>query len=120
MYLADVCTINCNLAGMPGLSIPCGFDSSGLPIGMQLLGKPFGETTLFELGKRYEKCDRLDATETIMRYETVIGLEVHAQLATNQSSFPRVVQTLVSQPTHRLTLYAWDCRAFCRYLMKKR
>ncbi|MEC8052445.1 MAG: Asp-tRNA(Asn)/Glu-tRNA(Gln) amidotransferase subunit GatA [Myxococcota bacterium] len=54
MYLADVCTINCNLAGLPGLSIPCGFDSAGLPIGMQLLGKPFGEATLFELGKRYE------------------------------------------------------------------
>jgi len=55
MYLADVCTINCNLAGIPGLSIPCGFDGEGLPIGMQLLGKPFGEATLFELGKRYEK-----------------------------------------------------------------
>lgn len=54
MYLADVCTINCNLAGIPGLSIPCGFDKEGLPIGMQLLGKPFGEATLFELGKRYE------------------------------------------------------------------
>ena len=54
MYLADVCTINCNLAGIPGLSLPCGFDGEGLPIGLQLLGKPFGESTLFELGKRYQ------------------------------------------------------------------
>jgi aspartyl-tRNA(Asn)/glutamyl-tRNA(Gln) amidotransferase subunit A len=55
MYLADVCTINCNLAGIPGLSLPCGFDKEGLPIGLQLLGKPFDEPTLFELGKRYER-----------------------------------------------------------------
>ena len=55
MYLADVCTINCNLAGIPGLSLPCGFDKEGLPIGLQLLGKPFGESTLFELGKRYQR-----------------------------------------------------------------
>ena len=52
MYLADVCTM-CNLAGLLDYH-SCGFDSSGLPIGMQLLGKPFGEPTLFELGKRYE------------------------------------------------------------------
>ena len=54
MYLADVCTINCNLAGLPGISIPCGFDSEGLPVGMQLLARPFGERILFDLGKRYE------------------------------------------------------------------
>ena len=54
MYLADVCTINCNLAGLPGISIPCGFDSEGLPVGMQLLARPFGERILFDLGKRYQ------------------------------------------------------------------
>ena len=46
MYLADVFTLSCNLAGLPGISVPCGFTSDGLPIGAQLLGKPLDETTL--------------------------------------------------------------------------
>src|SRR5437870_9415716 len=43
MYLCDVYTIGVNLAGLPGISVPCGFSSSGLPIGMQLIGQPFKE-----------------------------------------------------------------------------
>ncbi len=46
MYLADIFTISCNLAGLPGMSVPCGFTASGLPIGLQLLGKPLDEMTL--------------------------------------------------------------------------
>ena len=46
MYLADVFTVPINLAGLPGLSIPCGLDSAGLPIGMQLIGPPFSELEL--------------------------------------------------------------------------
>ncbi|MBM4778408.1 MAG: Asp-tRNA(Asn)/Glu-tRNA(Gln) amidotransferase subunit GatA [Archangiaceae bacterium] len=46
MYLMDVLTLPCNLAGLPGLSMPCGVSSSGLPIGVQLLGKRFDEATL--------------------------------------------------------------------------
>jgi aspartyl-tRNA(Asn)/glutamyl-tRNA(Gln) amidotransferase subunit A len=46
MYLADVFTLSCNLAGLPGISVPCGFTTDGLPIGAQLLGKPLDETTL--------------------------------------------------------------------------
>ena len=50
MYLSDVFTISCNLAGLPGMSLPCGFTSDNLPIGLQLLGKPFDEETLFAAG----------------------------------------------------------------------
>ena len=47
MYLGDVFTLSCNLAGLPGISVPCGFVDRGLPIGAQLLGKPLDEATLF-------------------------------------------------------------------------
>ena len=53
MYLADVFTLSCNLAGLPGMSIPCGFTSGGLPIGLQLLGRPLGEAALFQLAAAY-------------------------------------------------------------------
>lgn len=54
MYLSDIFTIPCNLAGLPGISIPCGFTSSGLPIGLQILGKPFDEETLLRAAHNYE------------------------------------------------------------------
>ena len=54
MYLADIFTISCNLAGLPGLSLPCGFDNRGLPIGLQLLGRAFDEPTLLRVGAAYE------------------------------------------------------------------
>ena len=55
MYLSDIYTISANLAGIPGLSIPCGKDNKGLPIGMQLLGGCFQEKTLLRAGFAYEK-----------------------------------------------------------------
>lgn len=55
MYLSDVFTISCNLAGLPGMSIPCGFTADHLPIGLQLLGKPFDEETLFAAAHAFEK-----------------------------------------------------------------
>jgi aspartyl-tRNA(Asn)/glutamyl-tRNA(Gln) amidotransferase subunit A len=54
MYLSDVYTVSCNLAGLPGMSIPCGFTKSGLPIGLQLLGPPFEEEKLFRVARMYE------------------------------------------------------------------
>jgi len=54
MYLSDILTVPVNLAGLPGMSIPCGFDSSRLPIGLQLIGKPFDEATLFNAGQAFE------------------------------------------------------------------
>lgn len=56
MYLSDIFTISCNLAGIPGISIPCGFTTSPkLPIGLQFLGKPFGEETILKLAHAYEQ-----------------------------------------------------------------
>jgi aspartyl-tRNA(Asn)/glutamyl-tRNA(Gln) amidotransferase subunit A len=54
MYLSDIYTISANLAGIPGISLPCGFTASGLPIGLQVLGKPFGETELLAIAHAYE------------------------------------------------------------------
>ena len=55
MYLGDIYTISINLAGLPGLSIPCGRDSKGLPIGMQLIGDCFKEKNLIRAAYTYEK-----------------------------------------------------------------
>jgi aspartyl-tRNA(Asn)/glutamyl-tRNA(Gln) amidotransferase subunit A len=55
MYLSDVLTISVNLAGLPGISIPCGVDADGLPIGLQLIGRPFGEEALLRVAYAYEQ-----------------------------------------------------------------
>ncbi len=55
MYLSDVLTISVNLAGLPGLSIPCGVDAGGLPIGLQLIGRPFAEEDLLRVGEAYQR-----------------------------------------------------------------
>jgi aspartyl-tRNA(Asn)/glutamyl-tRNA(Gln) amidotransferase subunit A len=55
MYLADIATIPINLAGVPALSLNCGFDGAGLPIGLQLIGKPLSERTLYQVAHAYEQ-----------------------------------------------------------------
>ncbi len=55
MYLADICTVSINIAGVPAISIPCGFDSNKLPIGMQLIGNHFDEKTLIQFAYTYEQ-----------------------------------------------------------------
>ncbi len=55
MYLSDIFTIPCNLAGIPGISVPCGLSADGLPIGAQLLGPNFGEETLFAAAAAIER-----------------------------------------------------------------
>ena len=54
MYLADLFTVQANLAGIPALSIPYGTDDNGLPIGMQIMGKPFEESTLLQLAQQFQ------------------------------------------------------------------
>ncbi|MEO7599539.1 MAG: Asp-tRNA(Asn)/Glu-tRNA(Gln) amidotransferase subunit GatA [Opitutus sp.] len=55
MYLCDIYTIGVNLAGLPAISVPCGFTGSGLPIGMQLIGQPFQEASLLAIAHAYER-----------------------------------------------------------------
>jgi aspartyl-tRNA(Asn)/glutamyl-tRNA(Gln) amidotransferase subunit A len=55
MYMGDIYTVPVNIAGLPSLSLPCGEDKDLLPIGMQLVGKPFGEPTLFQAGYAFEQ-----------------------------------------------------------------
>lgn len=55
MYLSDIFTISANLAGIPGISLPCGFTSQGLPIGLQLLARPFAEPTLLTAAHAFER-----------------------------------------------------------------
>ncbi|HEY2750020.1 Asp-tRNA(Asn)/Glu-tRNA(Gln) amidotransferase subunit GatA [Phenylobacterium sp.] len=55
MYLNDIFTVTVNLAGLPGMSVPAGLDASGLPLGLQLIGRALDESTLFSLGGALEK-----------------------------------------------------------------
>jgi aspartyl-tRNA(Asn)/glutamyl-tRNA(Gln) amidotransferase subunit A len=55
MYLNDVFTVTVNMAGLPGISVPAGLDAQGLPLGLQLIGRPFDEETLFSLGAVIEQ-----------------------------------------------------------------
>ena len=62
MYLNDVFTVTVNLAGLPGVSVPTGLNSDGLPLGLQLIGKSFDEATLFRTASAMEKCAAFDST----------------------------------------------------------
>jgi aspartyl-tRNA(Asn)/glutamyl-tRNA(Gln) amidotransferase subunit A len=68
MYLSDIFTISANLAGIPAMSVPCGFSAAGLPIGLQLMGSHFSEETLFRAAHAFEQ-----ATE-VHRRKPVLGV----------------------------------------------
>lgn len=55
MYLSDIFTISVNLAGLPAIALPCGFSKAGLPIGLQLIGRPFEEDTILRAARAYEQ-----------------------------------------------------------------
>ena len=57
MYLTDIATIGCNLAGIPGISVPAGFDNSGMPIGLQILAPQFEEAKLFNFAYKFEQAN---------------------------------------------------------------
>ena len=70
MYLGDIYTVSVNLAGLPGISLPCGEDKDGLPIGLQLIGQTFDEKKIIQAAYTYEqyrlanmnlKCDKKEA-----------------------------------------------------------
>lgn len=54
MYLGDIYTVMVNIAGLPALALPCGFDKGGMPIGMQLIGRPFEESTILSAGNAFQ------------------------------------------------------------------
>jgi aspartyl-tRNA(Asn)/glutamyl-tRNA(Gln) amidotransferase subunit A len=54
MYLEDIFTVTVNMAGLPGMSVPAGLSAQGTPLGLQLIGKPFDEATLFRAGQAIE------------------------------------------------------------------
>lgn len=60
MYLNDIFTVTVNMAGLPGIAVPAGQDSAGLPLGLQVIGKPFDEETLFAAGRVIEKSRGMD------------------------------------------------------------
>jgi aspartyl-tRNA(Asn)/glutamyl-tRNA(Gln) amidotransferase subunit A len=68
MYLADIFTVSAPLAGLPAISVPCGFSSERLPIGLQLIGRPFDEATAFRVADAYERVTNW------WREEPVLGL----------------------------------------------
>ncbi len=70
MYMSDICTVPVNIAGLPGISIPCGKDESGLPIGMQILGRKFDEKTVLNAAYFYEK----NAERAFDEYEGGVNL----------------------------------------------
>lgn len=55
MYLADICTVPVNIAGLPGISLPCGVDKNGMPIGMQLIGNRFEEEKILNAAYTFEQ-----------------------------------------------------------------
>jgi aspartyl-tRNA(Asn)/glutamyl-tRNA(Gln) amidotransferase subunit A len=61
MYLNDVFTVPLNLAGVPGMSVPAGLDANGLPLGLQVIGKPFDEETVFAVAAAVERAAKFDA-----------------------------------------------------------
>ncbi|MBQ5440033.1 MAG: Asp-tRNA(Asn)/Glu-tRNA(Gln) amidotransferase subunit GatA, partial [Clostridia bacterium] len=53
-YLTDICTVPVNIAGLPGVSVPCGFGENGMPVGMQIIGNKFCESTVLNAAWQYE------------------------------------------------------------------
>ena len=70
MYLGDIYTISVNLAGLPGMTVPVGKNREGLPIGMQLIGKPFDEKTLIRAAYTYECATEKQYEEVVLDINT--------------------------------------------------
>lgn len=69
MYLSDIYTISANLAGVPAISVPCGFSKEGLPIGLQLLGRPFEEDVLLQVAHAYQQASAWHLKKPVLKEE---------------------------------------------------
>ncbi|MEG1244616.1 MAG: Asp-tRNA(Asn)/Glu-tRNA(Gln) amidotransferase subunit GatA, partial [Oscillospiraceae bacterium] len=67
MYLGDIYTVMINIAGLPAVCVPCGFDSNNLPIGLQLIGKPFDETTIMQAALGFQKATDFVKNPTLVK-----------------------------------------------------
>lgn len=67
MYLGDIYTVTSNLAGIPSASVPCGFDGEGMPVGLQLMGKPFCEAEIINAAKAFENAAGCHASRPILK-----------------------------------------------------
>lgn len=70
-YLTDICTVPINIAGLPAVSVPCGFNAKGMPIGMQLIGNTFAESTILNVAWQYE-----NATHDVMFKSAEMGVKL--------------------------------------------
>ena len=73
MYLNDIFTVTVNMAGLPGIAVPAGKDAQGLPLGLQLIGRPFDEETLFSLGEVIEQAAGRFTPREMVVSMTVLG-----------------------------------------------
>ncbi|HEX9255499.1 MAG TPA: amidase family protein, partial [Candidatus Angelobacter sp.] len=65
MYLSDIYTVTADLAGIPGICVPCGETRSGLPIGLQILGRHFDESTMLRIAHAYEHARAIHAAKKV-------------------------------------------------------
>ena len=73
MYLGDICTVLVNIVGIPAMSVPCGFTSDGLPVGLQIMGGRFAEETVIGVASAYQKATADEGFENRIPEEAIRG-----------------------------------------------
>ena len=117
MYLNDVFTVPADLAGIPAMSVPAGLDSTGLPLGLQVMGRPFDEETVFAVSAALEQAANFTARPAAARrsagaarmtymigdWEIVCGLEVHAQVTSRAKLFSGAATEFGAEPNSQVS-----------------
>ena len=66
MYLGDICTVSVNIAGLPAISVPCGYDNNSMPIGMQIIGNSFAEKTILKAAYAFEQAGSFEKIKPVL------------------------------------------------------